>query len=463
MSGDPADSINEFFYSLKTYSFIVADAIDKQADLLAGTIRDTLSKSEWIPESARPMPRHVPIPERMLNAAGAGRRGGWWNRNMWTVAVVAVGVAAAVGAAGYGYSKKKKKDKKKRRAKKAGNGGRREVVVIAGGSPHDPISRSLALDLERRGFIVYVVVNSIEDEHVVANEGRSDIKPLNIDILDTENAQTAVEKFTSYLSAPAHAFPGAHPHNLNLAGVILVPDLTYPTGPAETIPIDLWSDTLNIKILSTVVTAKSFLRVLCDFRSRLLLLTPNVISPLSPPFHAPETVAVLALGGLATSLRRELAPLGVDVCHFKLGTFDCSAMMARQQQDRINAARAEILSWAAPARAAYARNYIALSQKSGNSGPAGIKGSSLRELHLAVFDALTDEKPRRVWRVGSGSMIYEVLGKVMPDGLASWMLGSARANGNGGRREGTIMGLGGVGSASGSAGTSEGSVEWERV
>jgi len=273
-----------------------------------------------------------------------------------------------------------------------------------------------------------------------------------------------VEKFATYLSTPVQAFPGAHPHNLNLAGVILIPDLTYPTGPVETTPIDLWANTLNIKILSTVVTAKSFLRVLCDFHSRLLLLTPNVISPLSPPFHAPETVAVTALGGLVTSLRRELAPLGVDVCHFKLGTFDCSAMMARQQQDRINATRAEILSWAAPARVAYARNYIALSQKSGNSGPAGIKGSSLRELHLAVFDALTDEKPRSVWRVGCGSMIYEVLGKAMPDGLVSWMLGSTRKNGNGGRKEeGMIMGLGGVGSASGSAGTSEGSVEWEKV
>lgn len=56
--------------------------------------------------------------------------------------------------------------------------------MIAGGSPHDPISRSLALDLERRGFVVCFVVNSIEDEEVVVNEGRGDIKPLNIDILD---------------------------------------------------------------------------------------------------------------------------------------------------------------------------------------------------------------------------------------------------------------------------------------
>jgi len=127
MSGEPTDSINEFFYSLKTYSFIVADAIDQQADSLAGTIRDTLSKSEWIPESARPTPKRVPVPERMLNAVGAGRGDGWWNRNKWTFAMIAVGVVAVVGATGYGYSKRKK-DKKKRRAKKVGNGGRREVV-----------------------------------------------------------------------------------------------------------------------------------------------------------------------------------------------------------------------------------------------------------------------------------------------------------------------------------------------
>lgn len=38
--------------------------------------------------------------------------------------------------------------------------------------------------MERRGFIVFVVVNSIEDEQLVVGEGRGDIRPLNIDILD---------------------------------------------------------------------------------------------------------------------------------------------------------------------------------------------------------------------------------------------------------------------------------------
>lgn len=52
------------------------------------------------------------------------------------------------------------------------------------GSPHDPVARSLALDLDRRGFIVFVAVSTVEDEQVVINEGRADVRPLNIDILD---------------------------------------------------------------------------------------------------------------------------------------------------------------------------------------------------------------------------------------------------------------------------------------
>ena len=69
--------------------------------------------------------------------------------------------------------------------KKASNGARVEVVVVAG-SPSEPNTRSISLDLERRGFIVYIVCNTVEEEvQVLAhNESRKDIKPLMIDITD---------------------------------------------------------------------------------------------------------------------------------------------------------------------------------------------------------------------------------------------------------------------------------------
>ena len=81
------------------------------------------------------------------------------------------------------YIVKRKSSRRKRRAKRAANGARLEVVVLAG-SPAEPITRSLSLDLERRGFIVYVVCNTIEEEMIVQNESRTDIKPLMVDIVD---------------------------------------------------------------------------------------------------------------------------------------------------------------------------------------------------------------------------------------------------------------------------------------
>jgi len=81
---------------------------------------------------------------------------------------------------------KTKSNRKKRRAKRAPNGARVEVVVVAG-SPSEPITRSISLDLERRGFIVYIVCNTIEEEVLVQNESRPDIKPLMIDIVDVRS------------------------------------------------------------------------------------------------------------------------------------------------------------------------------------------------------------------------------------------------------------------------------------
>ena len=91
-----------------------------------------------------------------------------------------------------------KRYRKKRRAKKASNGARLEVVVLAG-SPSEPITRSISLDLERRGFIVYIVCNTIEEEVIVVESmSRSDIKPLMIDIVDVNLSHCLAEsKLTS--------------------------------------------------------------------------------------------------------------------------------------------------------------------------------------------------------------------------------------------------------------------------
>jgi hypothetical protein len=59
-----------------------------------------------------------------------------------------------------------------------------KMMLVIAGPPSSPITKSISLDLERRGFIVYVVVNSVEEEQIVQGEARVDIRPLHLDIVD---------------------------------------------------------------------------------------------------------------------------------------------------------------------------------------------------------------------------------------------------------------------------------------
>jgi hypothetical protein len=88
---------------------------------------------------------------------------------------------------------KRKSNRKKRRAKKAGNGARLEVIVVAR-SPSEAITRSISLDLKRRGFIVYIIYNSIKEEVLMQNKSRSDIKPLMINIVNISSPSSHPKK-----------------------------------------------------------------------------------------------------------------------------------------------------------------------------------------------------------------------------------------------------------------------------
>ena len=233
------------------------------------------------------------------------------------------------------------------------------------------------------------------------------MKPQSLDV------KIKIEAFSRSLARSYSPAGNNSPNDLKFAGLFHVPDFTYPTGPAQTITPDIWSDALNAKVLHTVATAQAFLSKVISCNARILILTPTIMSSLRPPFHGIESAVVGALEGFTSSLRGELAPLGVPVCRLKLGSFDHGSSAGRQQLQ--HSQRSDILSLPASVRAAYASNYLA--QRADAEGfrilsrqARGLKGSPLRELNNAVFDALTDARPWSVQRVGRGSLIYELIG-----------------------------------------------------
>jgi hypothetical protein len=113
------------------------------------------------------------------------RAGDWISRNKAIVAAVVAFVGAGGAMGGYMIYQNRQSHRRKRRAKRASNGARREVVVLAG-PPGSMITKSLMLDLERRGFIVYCVVHTAEEEKMIQTEAelKADIRPFHLNLGD---------------------------------------------------------------------------------------------------------------------------------------------------------------------------------------------------------------------------------------------------------------------------------------
>ncbi|KAI8939953.1 hypothetical protein NX059_003679 [Plenodomus lindquistii] len=412
------DVLVGYTQDVRSFTGSVFDATDAHFASVAGYVRKHLPEN-WLPQSSRPPP--PPPPSHALTNAYTQRLQDWVSQNRALTAAV----VAFVSTGGFLLWREKKKYNRKRRARRASNGARKEVVVVAG-SPSSPVVRSLSLDLERRGFIVYIVCSNMDEEQQVLSESRADVRPLHLDIADTMGTQEAVDRFSNMLTRPHVAFPGASPHTLNLSGVILLPDLIYPTGPIETISPEFWSDALNAKVLNTIAVTQALLSTICLFKSRLMLLTPSIIASLRPPFHGVETTVVSALEGFLASLRAELGTLGIDVVQFHLGTFDLSNVGPKHHlQTR---ASGSPHAWPATTRAMYGNNFVNQAKVAQSRGLLNNSGSHLRELHNAVFDALTQTRPRKVWRVGRGSVTYDLVGNWVPSGLVGWMMGLKRVS-----------------------------------
>ena len=140
---------------------------------VAASIRETIQSSSWLYEQPPP----PPPPRRIVPVGYVEACQRWVSEHR----AITAAIVAFAGTGAFIIWRRRRADQAKRRAKRAKNGARTEVVVLAG-SPHSPLSKSLSLDLEKRGFIVYIPVSSKLEEQLIQSETRADIRPLRLDI-----------------------------------------------------------------------------------------------------------------------------------------------------------------------------------------------------------------------------------------------------------------------------------------
>lgn len=197
------------FDAARTQINSVAADVERHFDLVASHLR------EWIPSGPSALvkapPRRLPPPTTYEVITR------WMDRNRaLTAALVAFAVTGTVST---GIYVQNRKANKKRRARKSASGARTDVVVLAGATS-SPLASAVALDLERRGFVVYVATSSAEEETYIRSLSRADLLPLPIALGDPFSAQEQLARFQNLLGREHVAFDGAEPHHLEFKGLV---------------------------------------------------------------------------------------------------------------------------------------------------------------------------------------------------------------------------------------------------
>lgn len=449
------------------YGNRIADYIEQHSNHIASEIRDVLESATWLPESIRPLrpqgshffsSRAPPPPQSYYEKTAA-----WVSKNRTAIAII----VAFAGTTALLVHRRRRAHARKRRARRFANGAKREVVVLACSSFHEPLTRSLALDLERRGYIVYITVSSTEEDSLVQSEAKPDIRPLWMDLTSTvpnpavdihPNLEPIKELLTrsSRSSSPSSmkSSQSTIPQNLSLAGIVVLPGTTgYPVGPFLTMsPSDI-VDIMNTRLISSVLAVQQFLPLLTNqddsakSPASVVVAYPSIPLSLLPPFQAPSLLTTSALSTFAKSLRREanMQCLNIDVTEVKLGNFDLGSTFTFPRSTDPSAdvrdydARDSTLNYPQGQSSAITHwhsSQRAALQRSSLGQTSLVKGSAMREFHNAIFDALappqrflafgvfswgTSRRPGLVY-VGSGARLYDVVGLMAPQSLVGWMM-----------------------------------------
>jgi hypothetical protein len=451
---------------IASYGSRIADYIEKHSSSLATELRDAIDSATWIPDSMRPTVHAVsyriaaPAPPKSFFTKTTA----WISKNRTAVAVV----LAFAGTTAILVHRRKRAHAKKRRARRDRNGKKKEIVVLACSSFHDPLTRSLALDLDRRGYVVYVTVSSTEEDSLVQSEAKWDVRPLWMDLTSSVpnpglDIHPNLEPIRQLIKPSSRSSsPGSDKSSQSastsfhhtLAGLILLPGSTgYPNGPLAVLPPTDLIDTINTRLLSPILTVQQFLPLLTQAESQthsntsaaaktptlpqypsIILAYPSIPTSLHPPRHTPETITTTSLSSFTRSLRRELHPSSrISITELKLGLFDLGAFAVPQARageyvyphphsrdpDREHqpSRHSALTHWHSSQRAAAQRYLHGHPQQDINNSTksSGGSGSSLREFHNAVFDTLNPSPGFRAFGVipwgGSakrnrGGMVY---------------------------------------------------------
>jgi NAD(P)-dependent dehydrogenase (short-subunit alcohol dehydrogenase family) len=266
------------------------------------------------------------------------------------------------------------------------------TVLVTGASTG--IGEATVLHLKTLGFDAIGAVRKDEDAERL--EGRG-VRTMRIDVTDADQVAAARDELGD---APLAGL-------VNNAGIAIA-------APLEFLPPDQLRHQLNVNVVGQVAVTQAFLPALRRARGRIVNVSSiggRVALPLVGAYNASK----FALEGLSDALRRELRPFGVDVIVIEPGGVKTPIWGKSTEA-------AEGMLDAAPPDARELYGKLIDGVRTRTQKIARETGSDPSEVAEAIGTALTADKPRTRYLVGSDAKLRARMAKVLPDRVMDRMI-----------------------------------------
>jgi NAD(P)-dependent dehydrogenase (short-subunit alcohol dehydrogenase family) len=273
-----------------------------------------------------------------------------------------------------------------------------EIAVITGASTG--IGAATARELARRGFHVLAGVRRDRDADAIRGPG---IEPLIIDITNPDHVRA--------LASRVHGDPQGRAVRalVNNAGIGV-------NVPVEAFAIDEWRRLFEVNFFGHIAVTQALLPALIRSKGRVVNIS-SVGGKIAMATYGPYAGTKFALEAVSDSLRREIAPFGVQVVVVEPGA------VRTEMPGRAISTAHELASTMTPEQnQRYAGLVHAITAQAASHTNSGLPADAAAKV---IAKAVTARKPRTRYTIGRDAALITRLTRILPDRTTDRVLAAA--------------------------------------
>jgi NAD(P)-dependent dehydrogenase (short-subunit alcohol dehydrogenase family) len=273
-----------------------------------------------------------------------------------------------------------------------------EIAIVTGASTG--IGAATARELARRGFHVLAGVRRDRDADAIRGPG---IEPLIIDITNPDHIRA--------LATRVHGDPQGRAVRALVNNAAMAVN-----APVEAFAIDEWRRLFEVNLFGHIAVTQTVLPALIRSKGRVVNIS-SVGGKIAMATYGPYAGTKFALEAVSDSLRREIAPLGVQVVVVGPGA------VRTGMADRAIATAHELASTMTPEQSQrYGGLVQAITAQTASFTKSGLPADAAAKV---IAKAVTTRKPRTRYTIGRDAALLTRLARILPDRMLDLLFATA--------------------------------------